>query len=185
MTSRDSIILGAGFLFLLCFSWWFSIREGRFHGIPRFFGFSGLFLLTWFNYRFWFLDAFSFRQIVSWLMLFLSLYYVASALYFYIKYAKPEGMPENTTRLISEGIYRYLRHPMYGSLIFLAPGVFLKHPDLRSSILATLCIVAFYITALVEEGEMIGKFGSDYERYRKNTGMFLPKIFPLFKNCKQ
>lgn len=185
MTSRDIIILVAGFLFLLWFSWWFSIRERRFHGIPRFFGFLGLFLLTLFNYRFWFLDAFSFRQIVSWLILCLSLYYVASALYFYIKYAKPEGMPENTTRLISKGIYRYLRHPMYASLVFLALGVFLKNPDLRSSILATLCAVAFYITARVEEGEMIGKFGSDYEKYRKSTGMFLPKIFPLFKSYKK
>lgn len=185
MTIGDIIILTIGFLFLLWFSWWFSIREGRFHGIPRFFGFSSLFLLAWFNYRFWFEDRFSFRQVISWLMLCLSLYYVVSALYFYIKYAKLEGMPENSTRLISEGIYRHLRHPMYGSLIYLALGIFLKHPDLRSSIFATLCVVAFYITALVEEREMIGKFGSDYEHYRKSTGMFLPKIYQLLKKHEQ
>jgi len=182
MTTWDIVILAAGNLFLLWFSWWFSIRERRFHGIPRFFGFSGILFLTWFNYRFWFEDAFSFRQIISWLLLCLSLYYVGSALYFYIKYAKPAGMPENATRLISKGIYRYLRHPMYGSLIFLSLGVFLKHPDLRSSILTTFCLVAFYITALVEEGEMIEKFGSDYEQYRKSTGMFIPKIFPSLRN---
>jgi len=176
MTSTDIVIIAAVNLFLLWFSWWFSLKEGRFHGIPRFFGFSGLFLLTWFNFRFWFDEAFSLRQIVSWLLLFLSLFYLINALYFYVKYVKPAGMPENATQLISKGIYRYLRHPMYGSLMFLTLGVYLKHPDILASIIATLCMVAFYITAMVEEDEMIRKFGSDYEMYRKDTGMFLPDI---------
>ena len=43
--------------------------------------------------------------------------------------------------------------------------------------LAMVNLLALYITAKVEEGEMIRKFGEAYNAYMKETKMFLPFAF--------
>ena len=41
----------------------------------------------------------------------------------------PENLAfENTVKLVEVGLYRFIRHPMYASLLLLAWGAFLKHP---------------------------------------------------------
>ncbi len=36
---------------------------------------------------------------------------------------------EKTTELVTTGIFKYIRHPLYSSLIFLTWGIYFKHPD--------------------------------------------------------
>ena len=35
---------------------------------------------------------------------------------------------EKTTELVTSGIFKYIRHPLYSSLIFLTWGIYFKHP---------------------------------------------------------
>lgn len=81
---------------------------------------------------------------------------------------------EKTTTLITTGIFHYIRHPMYSSLLWLAWGVFFKHPDWPGGILALAASLFLIIAARVEEAESIRFFGAPYQDYIKQTKMFVP-----------
>lgn len=84
---------------------------------------------------------------------------------------------ENTTRLIESGIYHYIRHPLYLSLILLGTGAFLKNIDQFRISLAVINILSLLITARIEEKEMIEKFGDSYKLYMRKTKRFMPYIY--------
>jgi protein-S-isoprenylcysteine O-methyltransferase Ste14 len=83
---------------------------------------------------------------------------------------------EETTSLITSGLYRHIRHPLYLSLILGGFGVMMKDPKWLPVILSLVNLVALYFTARVEEKEMLIRFGRDYENYMKDTKMFVPLI---------
>lgn len=84
---------------------------------------------------------------------------------------------EDTSSLITTGFYKYIRHPLYLSLILLGFGVLAKNPGLIQWIFALINFIALILTAKVEEKEMILKFGNDYKEYMKKSKMFIPFIF--------
>ena len=84
---------------------------------------------------------------------------------------------ENTTCLLKVGAFRFIRHPMYMSVILLAWGMAMKNPGLPSLSLATVVTTFLYTTAKVEERENIARFGEQYQQYIKQTRMFIPYIF--------
>ena len=104
------------------------------------------------------------------------MYYAFVAFSLLIRHGKPGRNFENTTRLVTTGLYHYVRHPMYGSLLFLGWGMFLKSINLGSIILIIIIIVALYITCKVEEKEMKKKFGEEYRVYMKETKMWVPGV---------
>ncbi|MCK7536076.1 MAG: isoprenylcysteine carboxylmethyltransferase family protein [Marinilabiliales bacterium] len=89
---------------------------------------------------------------------------------------KPDSNFENTSMLVKSGIYKYIRHPLYLSVFLLGTGVMLKNPEAPQLILGTINLVAVYFTALIEEGEMIAKFGQEYRDYMTETKMFIPYV---------
>lgn len=76
--------------------------------------------------------------------------------------------------LVKSGIYRYIRHPLYLSLILFGTGVMLKNPGKIQIVFGVINIVALWITARIEEKEMLSKFGNEYREYMKNSRMFIP-----------
>jgi protein-S-isoprenylcysteine O-methyltransferase Ste14 len=173
--TRFWIMLAAGTVFLLVFSWFSSIREKRTHGYPRFFAFEGVFVLILLNERIWFRDPFSFLQVVSWLFLLASIAVVLAGFLALARFGKPRGGDfEDTTRLVDRGIFRLIRHPMYASLIYLGFGAFLKDVDFLTGLALTVVCASSWITALVEESEMKKKFGGAYLFYMKRTKRFIP-----------
>jgi protein-S-isoprenylcysteine O-methyltransferase Ste14 len=84
---------------------------------------------------------------------------------------------EKTTELVIAGAYRYIRHPLYGSLLFLAWGGFFKHPSWVGGTLAVIATFFLTVTAKIEEAENIGFFGAAYQSYMKQTKMFIPFVF--------
>jgi protein-S-isoprenylcysteine O-methyltransferase Ste14 len=84
---------------------------------------------------------------------------------------------EKTTRLVTSGPYRYIRHPFYSSLLFLAIGAFFKQPSWLGGILSVLALFMLIATAKIEERENIAYFGEEYRTYMKQTKMFVPFIF--------
>lgn len=84
---------------------------------------------------------------------------------------------EKTNKLITIGAYRYIRHPLYSSLLFLAWGVFFKHISGFSICLVLIGTFFLVVTAKVEEIENIEFFGNTYRGYMKQTKMFVPYLF--------
>jgi len=167
-------LLAAGTAGIIIFSWFLSIKHKRYHGIARFFAFESIFILFLMNYRSWFLDPFSPVHILSWLLLLLSIYPVTAGFILLKKVGKPDSNFENTSVLVQSGIYAYIRHPLYLSVLLLGTGIMLKDISSVQLLLGTINIIALIFTALIEEKEMVMKFGDEYRTYMKNTKMFIP-----------
>ena len=176
MSNAQILIFISGSVLLILFSWFVSIREKRYHGIPRFFAFEGLLVLGLLNSPVWFKDPLSILQVISWFLLILSLYYAIAAFGLIFRHGKPVQNFENTTRLVTTGLYHFVRHPMYGSLLFLGWGGFLKDINLYTIILILIISIALFITCKAEEREMMKKFGDEYKVYMKKTKMWIPMM---------
>ncbi len=137
------------------------------------------------NINRWFQEPFSIQQIISWFLLMISLFLVIHGAYLLQVIGKPDTkrnesslfVIEKTTQLVKVGAYRYIRHPLYSSLLFLTWGVFYKDASwvgIFLSLMATLCLM---LTAKIEEIENINFFGEEYRKYMKETKRFIPYIF--------
>ena len=158
------------------------------HGFYRLFAWEcvlGLLALNFVGLRQWFADPFSVHQLISWLLLFACI--VPAVLGAQQLYRR--GIPraerhdpsllafEKTTRLVTTGVYRHVRHPLYGSLLLLAWGVFFKRPSAVALALALAASAFLVVTAKAEEGENLRYFGEEYRAYRQATRMFIPLLF--------
>ena len=161
-----------------------SLRNTRSHGFYRFFAWE--FILTSFvvNMRYWFIDPFSLRQIIAWMLLIISLFLIIQGVWDLRRKGsidQQRGDPtlvgiEKTTELVTAGVYHYIRHPFYCSLLCLAWGIFFKHITWLSAILVSAATVFLLLTAKKEEIENIAYFGEEYAVYMQNTKMFIPFI---------
>jgi protein-S-isoprenylcysteine O-methyltransferase Ste14 len=169
-------VLIAGTVFIILFSWFLSIKYKRYHGIARFFAFESVFMLVLLNYRVWFHNPFSPLQLISWILLILSIYPVTTGFILLKRKGKPDTNFENTSQLVNSGIYGYIRHPLYLSIFLLGTGVMMKNPGPAQLIIGVINLVAVYVTARIEEKEMFAKFGDDYSAYMNDTKMFIPFV---------
>jgi protein-S-isoprenylcysteine O-methyltransferase Ste14 len=154
-----------------------SLIDPKRYGFFRFFGFEAIFALILVNSPSWFVEPLSLPQIGSWILLSGS---VLLAVYSYAllrSIGKPTGGIEKTTRLVDVGVYRFIRHPLYASLVLFSCGALLKHISPLAvclTIFASLCLI---LTALMEERENLRKFGGSYADYLRRTRRFLPFVF--------
>jgi len=153
-----------------------SASKLRSYGFLRFLAFESILVLILYNGGYWFRNPLSVLQIISWLLLIISVVLVSSGFYMLRKFGKPKDVIDDTAVLVTQGVYNYIRHPLYSSLILLAWGVFLKDISLVSFILALIASGLPVAIAKVEEKDNIQKFGSDYSRYMGRTKMFIPFI---------
>ena len=175
------IVATQGFVWLS----WSSLRNFRSHGFYRFFVFEGFSALILLNLNYWFYEPLSLRQILSWLLLVVSMFMVVHGFLLLRSMGKPDNARtdpsligiEKTTRLVTEGAYRYVRHPIYSSVLYVSLGVFLKHPSLICILLVVITIFFLTMTAKIEEAENVRFFGAEYEHYMKRTKMFVPGVF--------
>jgi len=145
----------------------------------RFFAFEFLLILILVNTGYWFQRPFSGFHIISWGLLTISLLLFLPGFYFLIHAGKPASSAniETTTTLVTTGIYKYVRHPLYSSLIFLGAGCLMKNPSLLALSLFAVTTVFIYATALSEEKENLLKFGDDYTAYTRRSRMLVPFLF--------
>jgi protein-S-isoprenylcysteine O-methyltransferase Ste14 len=164
---------------------WKSLLHIPSHGFYRFFAWEILLGLLLLNIRGWFQNPFAWYHVISWILLFASLGIVIQGMRLLREVGKPDstrsdpallGM-EKTARLVTVGLYHYIRHPLYSSLFFLAWGIFFKSPSSLDAGLALLCTAFLVATARVEEQENVRFFGEEYVSYMKQTKMFIPYIF--------
>jgi protein-S-isoprenylcysteine O-methyltransferase Ste14 len=162
-----------------------SLRAPRSHGFYRFFAFEALLGLILLNAPRWFRDPLSFRQLVSWTLLAASVVLVAEGVRLLRRLGKPATRAEedrqlafeNTTALVTTGLYRFIRQPLYAPVLFLGWGACLKSLSAPSVALALTASVLLTATAVAEERENIAQFGTAYLNYMKSTRRFIPFVF--------
>jgi protein-S-isoprenylcysteine O-methyltransferase Ste14 len=154
-----------------------SLRQPGSHGFYRFFAWEiilGLFVLT---LRDWFVNPSAWYQAISWILLIVCLIPIIYGVILLRRVGNPTDELEATTHLVTNGIYQFIRHPLYASLLYLAWGIFFKSPSLLDGCLAVVATAFLYATARADEAECVVKFGEEYARYMVKTKMFVPFLF--------
>ncbi len=84
---------------------------------------------------------------------------------------------EKDHKLLMEGPYRYVRHPMYTAFYMLIIGTWLA---LSNWMVGAMSVFSWYIFCRVrirhEENVLIKEFGDEYREYMKRAGSLLPKL---------
>ena len=163
-----------------------SLFKPASHGFYRFFAWELMLALLLLNASSWFRSWLAWHQIVSWVLLFASIVPLALG----VRALRRTGLPdelrrpepellgfERTTQLVTDGIYRYIRHPLYSSLFILNWGIFFKSPSWSGAALAAAASIFLVATANADEAECIRTFGSDYQQYMQRTRRFIPYIY--------
>jgi protein-S-isoprenylcysteine O-methyltransferase Ste14 len=162
-----------------------SITRPQTHGFFRFLAWEAIVGLVFLHAPVWLRDWSSGHQILSWILLVASLFPLVLG----VRALRRRGVGENKTRtepellafertgrVIRDGVFKYIRHPLYCSLLLLAWGVFFKAPSLVAALLATTATICLLLTARADERECIAIFGDDYRSYMHQTKMFIPYV---------
>ena len=175
-------LLGSAVMFYISRS---SLRQPHSHGYYRFLAWEAILALVAVNLGSWFAQPFSWNQLISWTLLVISLFLVVHGVYLLRKMGKPDSRRpdgallsfEKTTRLVTRGAYRWIRHPLYSSLLFLAWGATFKQINFLTLFLAADATFFLVATARAEEAENLSFFGPAYREYMQQTKLFIPFIF--------
>jgi len=89
----------------------------------------------------------------------------------------PVSATRKDHKLVTHGIYRWVRHPLYtvGSSLYISFGLMSDN-----WFIIFMGVGAFIVMAIrtpKEEANLIEKFGDEYREYMKKTGRFLPRLF--------
>jgi len=167
--------------------WWSRKPLGKpgSHGFYRFFAWEAILGLIVLNHQVWGNAPDSPHQMASWILMLTSIALVVVG----VSTLKREGAPgkkredgsfyefEKTTRLVSHGIFAYIRHPMYASLLALAWGAFFQNPSVFGTAIALIATLALWLTATTDEKECLAYFGQEYADYMRRTKRFVPFLF--------
>jgi protein-S-isoprenylcysteine O-methyltransferase Ste14 len=179
------IVFAVGSILLTAISWT-SLHYPDSHGFYRFFAWEAILALIVINAPVWFNHWLAWCQIISWILLIACIV----PLIFGIRSLRTRGKPNNeerpdaqllaferTTKLVTSGIYKFIRHPLYSSLLLLAWGAFFKAPTQTGITLVLIATLFLNATAKADEAECVQVFGTDYQDYMKRTKMFIPYVF--------
>ncbi len=94
------------------------------------------------------------------------------------KFWSPTLLLKENHQLVTKGIYRRIRHPMYLSLLVFSAGNALALPNYVAGpafLVAMLAIIVFRLGA--EERMLVEEFGEQYEDYRKRSYRLVPGLW--------
>ena len=102
-------------------------------------------------------------------------------LYFVLKAAfiNPQitASVDKTIKVIKDGVYGLVRHPIYAADIVLAWGVFFFWPTRRVLVSVIWLTLVLLFWMKLEEWALTKRFGQGYKEYQKRVPMIFPKIF--------
>jgi len=76
-------------------------------------------------------------------------------------------------QLVTHGIYQFIRHPMYTSVVLFCLSLTLTIGDNQSIIVMITLLIDLILKSNLEEKPLIERF-DDYSNYKIKTGRFLP-----------
>jgi protein-S-isoprenylcysteine O-methyltransferase Ste14 len=79
-------------------------------------------------------------------------------------------------KLVTRGIYGYIRHPQYLGILLITTAWVIAWPTLLTIIMFPVLLIAYYKLAKSEDKYLRKKFGKTFVNYEKKVPMFLPFI---------
>lgn len=83
--------------------------------------------------------------------------------------------PNQNADLITSGLYKRIRHPIYTGVLLVAFGITIWHGHVITMV-ATIFLVGLLTYKSLYEEEMLMEQYPDYGQYRRRTGRFFPKL---------
>jgi len=80
-------------------------------------------------------------------------------------------------RLITNGIYSYIRHPLYLGEMTRNLGFAILFSSLYGLVVMILANIFLILRIEIEEKMLIAEFGSEYEEYKKKTKKLIPNLY--------
>ena len=80
-------------------------------------------------------------------------------------------------KLITDGVFKYIRHPMYAAHILWGIAQILLIHNWLAGMASLVIIIPMYILRIRrEEKTMLQQFGEEYREYMNNTGRIIPRF---------
>ncbi|MEI6124797.1 MAG: isoprenylcysteine carboxylmethyltransferase family protein [Bacteroidota bacterium] len=79
-------------------------------------------------------------------------------------------------KLVTNGPYRWLRHPIYAALIYFFWASVISYPFIETIIGAIVITAALFVRMILEE-KALTKAYDDYAEYKKRTKRLIPYLF--------
>ncbi len=73
--------------------------------------------------------------------------------------------------LVTDGIYRYSRHPQYLGILLITSAFIIQWPTILTVIMWPILVTMYIRLAQKEEKEMEEKFGEGFRKYKNETAM--------------
>ncbi len=84
----------------------------------------------------------------------------------------------NDHRLVTDGLYRYVRHPMYSSFWLWAIAQAFLLPNWVAGLSGLVGVAILFLARVGAEEAMMEKhFGEEYRSYAARTGRVIPRVF--------
>jgi protein-S-isoprenylcysteine O-methyltransferase Ste14 len=133
-----------------------------------------LFFLFLFPTKFLFNVA-AFLQIPGLILSILGFIIVLIALFDLDKSLTAFPTPKNNSELITSGLYKYVRHPIYTGILLTVFGYSIYSASIPRLIISLLLLILFYFKTNYEEHKLSEKY-PDYYAYKARTGRFIPNL---------
>jgi protein-S-isoprenylcysteine O-methyltransferase Ste14 len=113
---------------------------------------------------------------LGWIIILVGLAMILTGEYALITHGGATGSPFNPThRLVTAGIYRWLRNPIYLGVLIILFGAAVFRSSLSLLVLTLILVVGFHLWVIkVEEPYTLRRFGSSYGEYLQAV----PRWFP-------
>ncbi len=83
--------------------------------------------------------------------------------------------PTEKAELLTNGFFRYSRHPIYTGILMFAFGFALYKYSIYKLLITGLLFIWFYLKSTYEEKQLAQKFNA-YREYQEKVGRFFPKL---------
>ena len=128
----------------------------------------------------WSLAFFSWFKTVGLVLAIIGCILLVLALLQLNKNLSPFPTPKDNSVLIQNGLYAWVRHPIYSGIIVLFVGYGIYHDSLFKLMITIFLWVLFYFKTQYEELQLQRKF-PEYKVYKNKVGRFFPNFDSLRK----
>ncbi len=114
-------------------------------------------------------------DIISWSGFFMFAVSLAFAFYVHSLFPRSHKRPGDFKNLLTDGPYRYVRHPFYAAFIVMGFGIALWCISVPGLIAYAIMLPLWEKVAEIEERELLEYWGDLYHEFMRTRGRFFPR----------
>jgi protein-S-isoprenylcysteine O-methyltransferase Ste14 len=81
-------------------------------------------------------------------------------------------------QLVTDGVFRYIRHPMYAAhILWAVAAALMLHNWIAGCSFLVVSFAQYFLRVDAEEQMMVEQFGDQYKNYMRRTGRIIPRLY--------